>query len=110
MSQPAQQIADRYRLSLNDSWQEWFNNACDHTALPGSFRAPLSTDRLLADAPLEDWLGFMLPDTLPIISNHYGDRIWRIGAGWQLRGVGALVSWRRRLDSRRRADSRNGYP
>ncbi len=91
MSQPALQIADRYRLSLSDSWQEWFNNACDHIALPGSFRAPLSTDRLLADAPLEIWPGFMLPDTLPIISNHYGDWICaRIEPDGSL---GELVHW-----------------
>ena len=75
MSQSAQQIAQRNRLSLNDSWQAWFNNDCDDIALPGSFRAPLSIDRLLAEAPLEIWPGFMLPDTLPLISNRYGDWI-----------------------------------
>lgn len=91
MSQPAQQIAERYHLSLSDSWQAWFNRDCNAIALPGSFRAPLAVDQLLAEAPSELWPGFMLPDTLPLVSNHYGDWICvRVEANGSF---GELVHW-----------------
>ncbi len=39
----------------------------------GQFRWPINQDSLLADFPSELWAGFMLPDTLPVVGNDYGD-------------------------------------
>lgn len=41
----------------------------------GQFRFPIDPTSLLAEFPNELWAGFMLPDTLPIVGNDYGDWI-----------------------------------
>lgn len=75
MSQPSQQIAARYRLRLSDAWRQWFDEDVACVRLPGSFRAPLTAEQLIRQAPREIWPGFMLPYTLPLVGNQYGDWI-----------------------------------
>lgn len=91
MSQPAQLLAARYQLRLGQAWQAWFDEEAGQIRLPGGFRAALSADRLTCDAPAEIWPGFMLPDTLPLITNDYGDWICvRVGSDDHL---GELLHW-----------------
>lgn len=75
MGQPSQKIAARYHLRLSDAWKQWFDYDQFHLALPGEFRSALTADQLSGPAPSQIWAGFMLPDTLPLIGNQYGDWI-----------------------------------
>lgn len=91
MNQPADQFAARYGLQLNPAWQAWFNEDCRSVPLPASFTAPLPVGDLLDEAPSQIWPGFMLPDTLPLVSNLYGDWICvRVEAQ---DGLGELLHW-----------------
>lgn len=75
MGQPSQQIAARYHLRLSEAWKQWFDEDQFRIALPGEFRSSLSAQQLSGPAPSQIWAGFMLPDTLPLIGNQYGDWI-----------------------------------
>ena len=91
MDQPADNIADRYRLQLGESWKDWFNGAAFTLQFPGAFQSPVAVSQLLEDTPAAIWPGFMLPDTLPIIGNQYGD--W-ICARVRVDGtLGELIHW-----------------
>jgi hypothetical protein len=91
MRQPAEPLAARYHLRLAEHWQAWFDGELENIRLPGSFRVALSAEQLLADYPQPIWPGFMLPDSLPLISNDYGDWICaRVGADGNF---GELIHW-----------------
>ncbi len=91
MGQPSQTIAARYHLRLSDAWKQWFDHDQFRIALPGGFRSPLTAQQLSAPAPAQIWAGFMLPDTLPLIGNQYGDWICvRVGPDGSL---GELLHW-----------------
>lgn len=77
MDQAAETIADRYQLVLTDSWARWFNcvTANPSFPLPGAFNAPVLPEHLVQNQPRDIWPGFMLPDTLPVLGNQYGDWI-----------------------------------
>lgn len=91
MDQPAKHIADHYRLQLGASWDRWFKAASPSLEFPGAFRFPVDVEQLCSAKPSAIWPGFMLPDTLPVIGNQYGDWICvRIGADGTL---GELIHW-----------------
>ncbi|MFO0944261.1 MAG: SMI1/KNR4 family protein [Pirellulales bacterium] len=75
MGQLAQIFSDRFQLQLSTSWQQWFNQTSREVQLPGFFRKPVELDGLCAQRPTQIWAGFMLPDSLPILGNGYGDWI-----------------------------------
>jgi hypothetical protein len=75
MSQASQQIVARYHLRLSDAWRQWFDQDVTRVRLPGGFRTPLTAEQLVSQAPSQIWAGFMLPDTLPLVGNQYGDWI-----------------------------------
>lgn len=91
MDQPADNIADRYQLQLGESWSTWFRDVAPHLSFPGAFQSPVSIARLLRDSPDVIWPGFMLPDTLPIIGNEYGD--WICARVTAAGGLGELIHW-----------------
>ncbi len=91
MGRPSQLLSDRYQLQLDESWQNWFDGVNREMPLPGFFRQPVDLPGLCASKPTQIWSGFMLPDTLPILSNGYGDWICvRVGADGQF---GELLHW-----------------
>ncbi len=91
VNQPSQQLAAHYQLRLSRAWQEWFDTEMHGTTLPGSFRTALTAQSLTADCPGEIWPGFMLPDTLPILGNEYGD--WICARITENNELGELVHW-----------------
>ncbi len=91
MDQPANLIADRYHLVLDRSWHNWFQDAASTLPFPGAFQTPVSLDALVASRPEVIWPGFMLPDTLPIIGNQYGD--WICARVTEDDRLGELVHW-----------------
>ncbi len=91
MGQPSQHFATHYQLQLERVWQTWFDTDGVDLTLPGSFRAALQVDGLTSESPTEIWPGFMLPDTLPVLGNEYGDWICvRVTADNRL---GELIHW-----------------
>ncbi len=96
MSVHAEMIANRYQLRLSAAWKRWFSGAPDwlqaeNMEFPGAFQTRLSAAELSGACPQAIWPGFMLPDTLPILGNQYGDWICvRIGPDGS---CGELIHW-----------------
>lgn len=91
MDQPSQQIADRYHVELDDSWRNWFDRDAEQVPLAGEFREASQFGFLLDRAPTIVWPGLMLPDTLPLIGNEYGD--WLCVRVNESNRFGELVHW-----------------
>lgn len=84
-------ISERFRLKLDPDCTAWLDSGWWRNPCGGEFQHPLHPDELLNAAPDSIWAGFMLPDTLPVISNRYGDWLcWRVGADDTLQEV---VHW-----------------
>ena len=91
MDQPSQLIADRYHVGLSASWQRWFDFDSFHVPLAGAFRQATQHHCLLDRAPAIVWPGLMLPDTLPILGNEYGD--WICVRVDEQNRLGELIHW-----------------
>ncbi len=75
MDQPSQLVAERYQIVLPSMWCDWFDRDAQQLEFAGEFRTPSRVDTLLEQTPGNLWPGLMLPDTLPILGNDYGDWI-----------------------------------
>lgn len=88
---PSSQIAERFQLNLSESWKRWFDSHSQELALPGAMRQLASVAELCADAPQAIWAGFMLPDSLPLVGNDYGD--WICARVTEDNTLGELIYW-----------------
>ncbi len=91
MDQPSQHIADRYCVELDYAWRQWFDRDAEQVPLAGEFRDSTQHSFLLDRAPTIVWPGLMLPDTLPLIGNEYGD--WLCVRVDSSNRFGELVHW-----------------
>ena len=91
MDQHSQQIADRYQVELSESWRDWFNHDSHQVSLAGEFRQTTQHEYLLDRAPAIIWPGLMLPDSLPIVGNEYGD--WICVRVDEHSSFGELIHW-----------------
>lgn len=66
-------ISERYRLRLPADMVDWFDSERWRLEGGAEFSRPLAPARLLEPDAETLWAGFMLPDTLPLIGNAYGD-------------------------------------
>jgi tetratricopeptide (TPR) repeat protein len=74
-------IRERFRLKLDPDCTAWLDTGWYKIPCGGEFQHALHPDELLRPTPDSIWAGFMLPDTLPLISNRYGDWLcWRVAA------------------------------
>lgn len=87
----SERLAERYSLRLEDHWQQWFDRDRERPLLMGPFRSPIVVEDLLEIAPPDLWPGFMLPDTLPIATNDYGDW-WCVRVDAQ-NHVSEIIQW-----------------
>ncbi|MEM8734127.1 MAG: SMI1/KNR4 family protein, partial [Planctomycetota bacterium] len=71
----SQRITDRFGIDLAPTWREWFDSPASDGWLPGLMRELVTADELASQRPRPIWPGFMLPDTLPILGNEYGDYV-----------------------------------
>lgn len=87
----SEQIERRYALRLTPELRSWFDDQLWQRTPPGRFRQPLPPAELLEPPPGLIWSGFMLPDTLPLVNNEYGDWLClRVGADdW----AGEILCW-----------------
>jgi hypothetical protein len=84
-------IERHYSLRLSDDVRAWLDEGRWQDECGAEFRLAQSPEQWLDPPPGAIWAGFMLPDTLPIISNDYGDWLClRIGADGT---VTELVQW-----------------
>ncbi len=67
------QVERRFALQLPDDVRAWLDEEQWHDAGGAEFCRPLTPAQLMDPEPGTIWAGFMLPDTLPVISNDYGD-------------------------------------
>lgn len=67
------QLEQRYSLQLPDDVRDWLNEQIWKEVGGAEFRRAQTPEQLLDPAPGSIWAGFMLPDTLPLIGNDYGD-------------------------------------
>ncbi|MFO0901424.1 MAG: hypothetical protein U0939_00410 [Pirellulales bacterium] len=69
----SQRVAQRYQVRLPPDVTRWLDE--ERWRLPGGgeFNQALTPEQILDPEPGLIWPGFMLPDTLPLIGNQYGD-------------------------------------
>ena len=85
------EIEQRYSLQLPDDVRVWLDEQIWKDAGGAEFRRAQTPEQLMDPVPGSIWAGFMLPDTLPIIGNDYGDWLClRIAADGS---VSELVHW-----------------
>lgn len=87
----SERLAERYSLGLDDHWRQWFDRDMERQLLLGPFRSPLMVEDLLESVPADLWPGFMLPDTLPIVTNDYGD--WWCARVDHRNQISEIVQW-----------------
>ncbi|QDS87144.1 hypothetical protein EC9_13200 [Rosistilla ulvae] len=66
-------LRDRYRFALPADLEDWFSREVWLKDRGGEFDQPVSPTELLSESPDFIWPGFMLPDSLPLLGNRYGD-------------------------------------
>ncbi|MFT7641696.1 MAG: hypothetical protein ACI9G1_003447 [Pirellulaceae bacterium] len=69
----SQKVVERFDLQLPRDLKNWLDSEEWQKAGGAEFRHPLRPDQLVAPPKDTIWAGFMLPDTLPLIGNEYGD-------------------------------------
>ncbi len=82
-------LEERYAVQMGANWKDWFDGDADRLNLPGPFRTPAID--LDTKAPKPIWPGMMLPYTLPILSNGYGD--WLCVTVDETNAFGELIHW-----------------
>ncbi|MEM7476870.1 MAG: SMI1/KNR4 family protein [Planctomycetota bacterium] len=88
---PAELLANRYEINLSAAWKDWLNDSVMELKLPGMMRKAVDVTQLCEPGPSVIWPGFMLPDTLPVLGNDYGDWICvRVNPSNDL---GELIYW-----------------
>ena len=83
----SEKLATHYGLRLPEDLRAWLDDEIWRLAGGAEFSQPQSPDQLI-DPDGSIWGGFMLPDTLPIVGNDYGDWLClRIAADGHVREV-----------------------
>lgn len=98
-------VGDRLCAGIEPSLANWLDEEIWKEAGAGEFHHAVSPDTLLCEQPDVIWPGLMLPDTLPLLGNRYGDWLClRVGADntisevihWY-HGGGDWIPWGRTL-------------
>ena len=78
-------------MQFEPSLAEWWEKEVWERAGGAEFHHAVSPDTLLADHPDVIWPGLMLPDTLPLVGNRYGDWLClRVGAD---NAISEIIHW-----------------
>ncbi len=85
-------IQQRYHLRIPPDFADWLDREVWNRPGGVEFSHPLPPERILDPEPGAIWGGFMLPDTLPVLGNDYGDwlclrvtaegDVWEVIAWW----------------------------
>lgn len=88
---PSELLQEAYSLTLSPAWKAWFDHDLNALLPPGAMREVVQAEQLVESVPSQIWPGFMLPDTLPIIGNAYGD--WLCARIDENNRFGELIYW-----------------
>jgi len=69
----SKKIEQRYGFQLPPELASWFDDGIWRQSGRSEFRYPLEPEQFIEPADGTIWAGFMLPDTLPLVGNQYGD-------------------------------------
>jgi hypothetical protein len=69
----SKQIEQHYRFQLSPDLASWFDDGVWRNSGQSEFRYPLAPEQFIEPPDGTIWAGFMLPDTLPLVGNQYGD-------------------------------------
>ena len=69
----SKKIEQRYGFQLPAELASWFDDGIWRQPGQSEFRYPLEPDQFIEPPEGTIWAGFMLPDTLPLVGNQYGD-------------------------------------
>lgn len=69
----SKQIEKHYHLQVPPELASWFDDGLWRQPGQSEFRYPLHPEQFIEPADGTIWAGFMLPDTLPLVGNQYGD-------------------------------------
>jgi hypothetical protein len=69
----SKQIEKHYHLHIPPELASWFDEGLWRQLGQSEFRYPLHPEQFIEPADGTIWAGFMLPDTLPLVGNQYGD-------------------------------------
>jgi hypothetical protein len=87
----SKQIEQRYHLRLPPQLISWFDDEMWRHRGPCEFHDALAAEQLLDPPPGVIWAGFMLPDTLPLLGNDYGD--WLCMRVAPDGGISEIIGW-----------------
>ena len=85
------QIEQRFHLSLPRDLADWLDGGIWQQSVGAEFREPQSPEQILNPEDGVIWAGFMLPDTLPLIGNDYGD--WLCLRVAEDGTIGEVICW-----------------
>ena len=69
----SKQIEQHYRFQMPPDLASWFDDGVWQNPGQSEFRYPLAPEQFIEPPAGTIWAGFMLPDTLPLVGNQYGD-------------------------------------
>lgn len=69
----SKKIEKHYHLQISPELASWFDDGLWKQCGQSEFRYPLHPEQFIDPADGMIWAGFMLPNTLPIVGNQYGD-------------------------------------
>jgi hypothetical protein len=69
----SKQIEQHYRFQLPSDLVSWFDDGIWQSPGSSEFRYALAPEQFIEPPEGTIWAGFMLPDTLPLVGNQYGD-------------------------------------
>ncbi len=69
----SRKIEKHYHLRISPELASWFDDGLWRHHGQSEFRYPLHPEQFIEPVDGTIWAGFMLPDTLPIVGNKYGD-------------------------------------
>ncbi len=86
------QLAERFCLQLPADFKAWLDEECPARIHGGEFSLALTVEEMIDPDPGVMWGGFMLPDTMPVMGNRYGDWLcFRLGFDG---GIRDWIIWR----------------
>ncbi len=75
MTSASAQLTERFSLRLPADFQAWLDEDCPARIHGGEFSQALTVNEIINPDAGVLWGGFMLPDTMPVMGNRYGDWI-----------------------------------
>lgn len=87
----SERLGERFGCTIEPTLADWLDSEVWKESGAGEFHHAVSPDSLLADHSDVIWPGLMLPDTLPLIGNRYGDWLClRVGPD---NSVSEIIHW-----------------